>query len=92
MPASNSTAFDCYFSQVINPAGAQVSKTITTASAQAAAATAAAATTAADTLPQLAQQFVEESLKPTAAAVSEQLPGIVEQVGGQLLEQEGKLD
>lgn len=78
------------FLQVITPAGEAVAQTISTSTAQAAAATSAAANTAADTLPQLAQQFVEGTLKPVAAAAAEQLPAAVEEVGGKLVEQEGK--
>lgn len=81
---------DVLVPQIITPAGAEISETISSSTSQAAAATAAAATSAADTLPQLAQEFVEGSLKPAAAAAADQLPAAVDEVGGKLIDQEGE--
>jgi hypothetical protein len=40
--------------------------------------------------PQLAQGFVQDTLNPVARDVAQQLPQVVEQIGGQLLEEEGE--
>lgn len=74
---------------MLAPAGAQAAAAITTTSAQAAAAASAAAGEVAKGLPELAQGFVEGTLKPAAAEAAEKLPEVVEAVGGDLVEQEG---
>lgn len=64
--------------------------TLKTGSKQVAAGAAAGITQLAQAAPDMAKTLVEGTLKPVAADVAEGLPGFVEEVGGQLLQDEGE--
>lgn len=67
----------------------QAAEAVKAGSRQAAAGAAAGVEQLAAAAPQVAQQVVEGLLKPTAADMAAQLPAVVQQVGAELLEDEG---
>jgi len=70
--------------------GMAAADTLKTGSRQAAAGVAVGIAELAQTAPDVTQIFVEGTLKPVAADVAQKLPAVVDEVGGQLLQEEGE--